>query len=208
MVGGGALGAGDLAEALDLAPHLVAADGGAQAALDLGYAPRAVIGDLDSLSDAARARLGPDAVFPIHEQDSTDFDKALRSINAPVVLGVGFLGGRLDHQLAAFNTLVTRADPPCILIGEEEIVLHVPDRITLELEPGDVVSLFPMAQVTGRSEGLEWPIDGLVLAPDGRVGTSNRATGSVSLQMDGPGMLLIAPRRALSAAMRAIAPNA
>ena len=205
LVGGGVLGADDLAEALALAPHLVAADGGAQAALDRGYAPRAVIGDLDSLSDAAQAQLGPDAVFPIREQDSTDFDKALRSITAPVVLGVGFLGGRLDHQLAAFNTLVTQVDPPCILIGEEEIILHVPSHITLELKAGDVVSLFPMTRVTGRSQGLEWPIDDLVLAPDGRVGTSNRATGPVSLQMDGPGMLLIAPRRSLQAAMRAIA---
>ena len=52
----------------------------------------------------------------------------------------------------------------------------------------------PLGPVQGRSIGLEWPIDGLNFAPGGRIGTSNRATGPVALEMAGPEMLLILPR--------------
>ena len=39
--------------------------------------------------------------------------------------------------------------------------------LSLALSPGDPLSLFPMAAVTGTSIGLEWPINGLAFAPDG-----------------------------------------
>ncbi|HBS49452.1 MAG TPA: thiamine diphosphokinase [Rhodobacteraceae bacterium] len=207
LIGGGEIGPGDLELALTLAPRLVAADGGALAALSAGLVPEAVIGDFDSLPGAVRGRLPEDRLHPIREQDSTDFDKALRSIRAPVVLGVGFMGARIDHQLAAFNALVRRADRPCVLLGVREVVCHLPRRLSLPCEPGDVVSLFPLRPVTGRSTGLEWPIDGLTLAPDGRVGTSNRALGPVTLDMDGPGLLAILPRARLAALTRRFHPG-
>ena len=207
LIGGGDLGPDDLPLALARAPVLVAADCGAVAALNAGHRPVAVIGDFDSLPPDARAQIAPERLFRIPEQDSTDFDKALRNINAPLVLGVGFLGGRVDHQLAVLNTLVRLADRPCILIGQTEVIFHAPRQMQMDLKAGDTVSLFPMAQVQGRSDGLQWPINGLVMAPDGRVGTSNRALGRVSLQTEGPGLLVIVPRRALDAVIRAIVPD-
>ena len=206
LIGGGDIGPGDLDLALQRAPILVAADGGAQTALLAGHSPVAVIGDLDSLTPAARSRIPPERLFPIREQNSTDFDKALRRISSPLVLGVGFLGARVDHQLAALNTLVKRADRACILIGPSELIFHVPPLLVVELSAGDVVSLFPMAPIRGCSQGLEWPIDGLRLAPDTRIGTSNRALGTVRLEMSAPGLLMIAPRAALDAVMRALGP--
>jgi len=205
LVGGGYVGPDDIPMALKHAPVLVAADGGADKALMAGFDPVAVIGDLDSLSPEGRARIPADRLFKVDEQDSTDFDKVLRSIKAPLVLAVGFLGGRVDMQLAGLSALVRHADSPCILIGEQEVIFHVPPKIDVELSAGDIVSLFPMLRVTGRSHGLEWPIDGLTLEPNGRIGTSNRALGRVRLEMDGPGLLMIAPRNALDAVMRAIA---
>jgi len=207
LVGGGLVGRDDLKQALALAPLLVAADGGAGVALKAGHDPVAVIGDFDSLDSADRARIAPERLFPIREQDSTDFDKALRNIAAPLVLAVGFLGARVDHQLAAFNTLIRHADRPCVLLGPGEVIFHAPPLLELDLSTGDVVSLFPMAPVTGRSRGLQWPIDGLELTPGGRIATSNRAEGALRLEMDSPGLLVIAPRRALDAVMRAIAPG-
>ena len=80
-----------------------------------------------------------------------------------------------------------------------------PPRLALDLIAGEVLSLFPMARVTGRSTGLEWPIDDLDFAPDGRIGTSNRvAARRVELSFDAPGMLVILPRRRLDAAIRAL----
>lgn len=207
LIGGGEVGPQDLAEALTLAPRLVAADGGAAVAMASGHMPEAVIGDLDSLDERTRAAIPSARLFPVREQDSTDFDKALRSIRAPLVLAVGFLGARVDHQLAAFNAVIRRSDRPCILIGTREILCHVPRRMILPAQHGDTVSLFPMRPVTGRSEGLEWPIDGLHLAPDGRIGTSNRATGPVTLDMAGPGLLVILPRARLGALTRQFHPG-
>lgn len=197
LVGGGPAGAAGLRLLARIAPCVVAADGGARAALAAGLLPEAVIGDLDSLDAASRAAIAPERIHLVAEQDSTDFDKALRSISAPVVLGAGFLGARRDHELACLNALVRHADRPCVLVGRSEVILHLPPVLDLPLGAGDAVSLFPLRAVTGRSRGLHWPIDGLAFAPDGRIGTSNRATGPVHLAMDGPGMLAILPRRVL-----------
>ncbi|MFC3615510.1 thiamine diphosphokinase [Lutimaribacter marinistellae] len=203
LVGGGELAHDDLALALSHAATLVAADSGAQAALAAGHVPHAVIGDFDSLSADARAQIPQARLHEISEQDSTDFDKVLRHVAAPLCLGVGFLGARLDHQLAVMNTLVRRAERPCVLIGAHEVVFHAPPEIALDLGPEDVVSLFPLARVTGRSEGLEWPIEGLVMEPHGRIGTSNRARGPLRLEVDAPGLLVMVPRRALASVTRA-----
>lgn len=204
LVGGGDIAPGDLKLALDHSEMLVAADGGARAALTEGQVPDAVIGDMDSLDAETRAAIPQDRLFPIREQDSTDFDKALRSISTPLVLGVGFLGGRVDHQLATFNALIRHADRACILIGAREIILHAPPALTLTPEPGSVVSLFPLAHVSGRSRGLEWPLDGINFAPDGLVGTSNRSLSETHIEMDAPGMLLILPRDTLAQVMRSL----
>lgn len=197
LIGGGTATIDDVRGALSIAPRVVAADGGTKLALAAGVVPEAVIGDFDSLSLADRARVPNGNLFPIREQDTTDFDKALRNISAPLILGVGFLGARLDHQLAALNALVRHADRPCLLLGTGEVVFHAPPQLTLDLDPGEVVSLFPLAPIRGRSFGLEWPIDDLTLAPGHLVGTSNRAMGRIMLAPDKPGLLVIVPRSAL-----------
>ncbi len=203
MVGGGHIGPNDLNLTLNRVKSAVAADGGAAVLVDSGHMPEAVIGDLDSLNASYLRKIPAERLFPIQEQDSTDFDKALRHIQAPIVLAVGFLGARIDHQLATFNAIVRHQDRFCVLLGEHEVIFHAPPRMKLALEPGSIVSLFPLRKVQGRSRGLKWPIDGLTMEPDGRVGTSNQAEGDIDLQMDGPGMLVIVPRTALDDVMQA-----
>ncbi len=209
LVGGGELAPGDLAMVRRLTRTLVAADGGARAALAAGWVPEAVIGDFDSLDMAARAEIPAGRLHCIAEQESTDFDKALRHIAAPLVLGVGFLGGRVDHELAALNTLVRHCERACLLLGPSEAVLHLPPVLALPMAEGETVSIFPMAEVRGRSQGLFWPIDGLTLRPGQRIGTSNRATGALRLEMRGPGAIGLFPRSRLGDLARArLAPGA
>ena len=204
------LGAGQVTkaifhESLSHAPFLVAADGGTKMALKYGAMPEIVIGDMDSIDEASRARIPPGRLHRIAEQESTDFDKALRSISAPLVIAVGFLGRRLDHQLAALASLVRLEHLPCLLLGKRDVCFHLRGEVALELEPGSRLSLFPMLPASGRSQGLKWPIEGLRLAPDGMVGTSNRVEeGPVRLAADGPGLLVILPRRALGAVVAAL----
>ena len=204
LVGGGVVNAQDIALALTLAPTCVAADGGADAALTAGIVPDAVIGDLDSISDRARAQIPEAAVHHIAEQDSTDFDKVVRSVNAPVAVAVGFPGGRMDNALSVVHTLFARPDRRIVVLGEEDVVFLCPRRITLPTQPEDRVSLFPLSQVTGRSDGLFWPIEGLRFGPGVLSGTSNKATGPVTLEMDAPGMLCLLPRRFIQPVVQAL----
>ncbi len=209
LVGGGQATRSDLQKALTLAPLCVAADGGAALVLQADVMPAAVIGDFDSISDNVLCQIPEMRRHRIAEQDSTDFEKALTRIAAPLVVGVGFLGGRIDHQLAVLHTLAAFPSRACVLIGESEVVCLAPPEINLPTQAGDVVSLFPLAGVTGRSEGLNWPIEGLKFAPNIQIGTSNQANGPIDIQMDGPSMLLILPRRLLSELVAALcAPDA
>lgn len=205
LAGGGPFSLRDLRLALARAPLPVAADSGADRLLRLGVMPAAVIGDMDSISARAKAEIPVQHQHLVAEQATTDFDKALRLIEAPLVLALGFAGARLDHGLAAMSTLVARAERRCILIGPQDLAFAAPPRLELDLVPGEPLSLFPMAPVTGRSEGLEWPIAGISFAPDGMIGTSNRVVSSrVVVEFDGPGMLVILPRRRLDAAIRSL----
>lgn len=208
LVGAGPLAAGDLTAALALAPVVVAADGGAGRLLALGHRPRAVIGDMDSLPAEAAAALA-DVLHPVTEQETTDFDKALRHVAAPLILALGFSGGRFDHELAVLHTLLRRPERRCIVAGAESVTFLCPPRLALDLAPGTALSLFPMGAVGVASRGLEWPTDGIAFAPDSRIGTSNRVSGPVTLVADAPRMLVILPRPALpaaAAALRAAAP--
>ena len=208
VVGGGPVPRRDLAFAMARAPVVVAADGGADRVLAAGVMPRAVIGDFDSLSDSARAAIAPERLFRIAEQETTDFDKALRSIDAPFVLALGVTGARVDHGLAVLNTLVRHQGCPCLVISGPDVVFHVPAAVTLRLKVDDRLSLFPFAPVTGVSRGLRWPIEGLRFAPGGVIGTSNAVSeGCVHLEFDQPGMLVILPRARLDAAISALVPK-
>jgi len=199
LVGGGTVEEAVFAEALAIAPGIVAADGGADTVLRRGCEPLAVIGDFDSLSPDARAVIPAHKLHRIPEQESTDFEKCLAHTDAPLIVGVGFAGdSRPDHELAALNALVRHPHRRCVLIAHGMVIFLAPPLLSLTLEADSILSLFPLGRVSGRSEGLEWPIDGITFAPDGRVGTSNRAMGEVTLGFDAPGMLILLPRRALA----------
>jgi thiamine pyrophosphokinase len=163
-----------------------------------------VIGDFDSISDAAQARLAG-RLFPIAEQETTDFDKALRSIRAPFVLGLGFAGARLDHGLAVLNALVRHPEHRCLVLSPQDVIFLAPRQMALTLPVGTRLSLFPMGAVGGESEGLRWPINGLRFAPDGMIGTSNETSAArVRLRFDADRMLAILPLRQLPAVLRGL----
>lgn len=204
LIGGAPVARADLDTALRLAPVVVAADGGADAALAAGITPRAVIGDFDSISARARARLPDHILHLIDDQDTTDFEKCLARVAAPLLIGLGFTGARIDHHMAACTALSRHAAQRCVLLGADDLMFLCPPVLSLPLEAGCRVSLFPMGAVEGASDGLEWPIGGINFAPDGRIGTSNRAVGAVNLSVTAPKMLVILPAETLATVVRAL----
>lgn len=195
LVGGGEATPEDLQEALTLAPKCVAADGGAGLALDAGVELVALIGDFDSVLADQRAQVPAARQHHFTEQDTTDFEKCLTYVRAPLVVGVGFTGGRMDHQLAALHGLVRFAHQPCVLLGPHELVFLAPPQLSLPTRPGDLVSLFPLGPVQGQSTGLKWAIEGLAFDPVRQIGTSNQAIGPCCIQMQAPAMVMMVPRR-------------
>jgi thiamine pyrophosphokinase len=180
LVGGGHLDRNVLNISTRHAPRVVAADSGADRALQFGETPEAVIGDLDSVSDAARSLL-KGRLHEMSDQDKTDFDKALSAISAPLVLAVGFTGGRLDHTMAALNVLARNPKRAVILLTREDATFLAPTRIALDLPKGCRFALLPMESCQVSTQGLRWNLDRQVLAPAGLVSSSNFAEGPVTV---------------------------
>ncbi|MEM7545252.1 MAG: thiamine diphosphokinase [Pseudomonadota bacterium] len=203
LLGSGPVDVPDLDAALERAPHLVCADGGANRLGQLR--PEAIIGDLDSLANHARWRsLLGDRLLHVPEQDSTDFEKCLRHVEAPLIIAVGFLGGRLDHELAVLHAIIAD-ERRIVLLGVADVVMSAGTSVTMAAEPGQRVSVFPMGPVTGTgSTGLRWPLAGLAMNAGTRIGTSNEATAPrISMSFDQSGAVLILPRMQLDAMLHA-----
>ncbi len=204
LLGGGSVDRLDLIRALDMAPVLVAADGGANVAFDWDIRPDAVIGDLDSVEQLSANALDVPLVF-VDDQNSTDLEKCLAETHAKVVLGVGFFGGRLDHQMAALNALCLVTDRAVLLIGSDDVVFRVPSQFTLRLRKHDRVSLFPMSDVDAQSTGLKWALDGLPFRPNTQIGCSNAALGGdMTVRVLSGDMLMILPKHLLKDALNAL----
>ena len=185
----------ELAAALALAPEAVAADGGGDHALPEGHAFRAVIGDMDSLTGGDRLRAAGVPIHAVAEQETTDLEKCLYSVAAPLFIGLGFLGGRIDHHLAAMNALAKNPEKPVVLIGGEDLCFLCPRELRDRPRGGDAG--VALSHGAGRGAGM----GGAALAapragfrPDGRIGTSNVALGGrVRMAFDAPRMLVILP---------------
>jgi thiamine pyrophosphokinase len=200
IVGGGAVDTHLLHQLAAEGANLVGADGGGDVIRDAGLVPDAIIGDFDSLTDPA----GWDArtiVRHIPEQITTDFEKALYSTAAPVTVGLGMTGKRFDHTLAALHTVARfAAERRIILVDESDIALGLAGPFSFTVEAGARVSVHPLTPTHfAHSDGLVYPLDGLLLAPGVLTGTSNAASAAAFSMIPEPGdagiYLLILERR-------------
>lgn len=192
LIGAGPAPASVLKSAHGLYQRVVCADGGLAHAQAAGIVPDLVVGDLDSVD---LATLGPAQVVQTPDQNLTDFEKALAAVDAPAVLAAGVLGGRLDHQLATFSTLV-KTPRPVVAFDGDVAVFQVPplQDVAVPVPKGAPVALYPLVAVTCTSQGVRYPLDDAAMAPDGLISTSNHmAADTWHLHASGPGLLAIVP---------------
>jgi thiamine pyrophosphokinase len=190
---------------------VIGADGGAAQALARGLVPDIVVGDMDSLTAAARADLeARGSRFLVHPRakDETDLELALTCAvaeGAEQIAILGALGGRLDHTLANLLLLALPQLAACsvrIFDGPEEaLLLRGGGRACLHGRPGDLVSLLPLGgDARGVSTaGLAWPLDGESLRFGFSRGVSNEMLAAEAIVALEEGCLLVVHRSAVPA---------
>jgi thiamine pyrophosphokinase len=162
---------------------VIAADVGLAEAERLGVEVELLVGDMDSVAAGSLERFeregGEVRRYP-EDKDATDLDLA---IEAALVAGVGRVvvvgggGGRLDHLIA--NALVM-GSPRYAAVEIDGVFggsrLHVcRGRRQLVGTPGELISLLALGGPARgvRSEGLQWPLEDVVLDPGSSLGVSN-----------------------------------
>ena len=187
LIGGAPVAPAAFAAVAPLVTDFVAVDGGADHLLGRGIRPQAVIGDLDSLSDIARAEYG-DVLWHITEQETTDFEKALTRVLTPQVIALGFTGGRMDHALSVLNVMARHADRTVFLVDADDVSYLAPQGdSTITMPAGARVSLMPLGDVRASVSGVRWPFTDWALHPVGRNSASNMAVGgAVRITAQGP----------------------
>ncbi len=168
---------------LNDATAVIAADGGTHHLMRLQHRPDLVIGDMDSLSVAARAWLEKgDVPLQIHPaaKDETDLELALLYATQEFEVGIllfGVLGGRLDQTLANILLLTHPAlrGHRVQLLTQRERAWLVNGRSQISGNVGDTISFIPLGGdvKVKNSSGLRWPLQNETLSFGPARGVSN-----------------------------------
>lgn len=200
LVGEGELGERQFRSLYSESHPLIAADGGANVLREFNVVPYAVIGDMDSLKDRdffeANSR-----VLQIEEQDSTDLEKCLMEVEAPLYFALGFIGKRFDHTLEVLHIMEKYAHKQIVFFSKEDVIVRLPRSFTIELPIGTRLSLYPLKRtLLLGSKGLKYPLDGLTLEQGQMIGTSNETTEiHVHIEQTEEGLIAIVPIEHVSA---------
>lgn len=152
-------------EALHRTRRIVCCDGAAETLVaKTGLEPTLVVGDLDSLAEPERFA---DRLVRIGEQATNDLAKAYRVClerHWHEVLFLGITGKREDHTLGNLAHLVDFAEEGVVSAWTDEGIFTPVLRSTQFASfPGQQVSIFSFdSGVTVYSEGLRYPLDGVV----------------------------------------------
>ena len=167
---------------------VVAADGGADLALAVGIVPDAVVGDLDSVSAAARSSIPADRFHRDPDHHSIDLQKAIayaieRGAREIDVIASG--GGRADHAFANLSVLTLFRGRAVVRLVDDRFAISLVDgNASVEGQPGTVVSLVAIGVCEGvRTVGLRWDLHGerLPFSPRGIHNEMAEAHATVSV---------------------------
>lgn len=160
---------------------VIAADGGYEQLRTLGVRPDLLLGDLDSLPEAALPTDGTEIKrYPVRKDDTDSalaFRYAYEQGYRDFVL-IGATGGRADHTFAAYQLLLhaRRLNARITLVGERELTecLYNEERIFVGKE-GTTLSVFAFgSDAHGVDiEGASYEMKDGTLRTDVALGVSN-----------------------------------
>src|SRR5581483_12248501 len=153
---------------LKTADLILAADGGAESALQLGVFPKAVIGDFDSLKPSIKKELtkkGAQIISFRKEKDETDTELAILHAEklgaTKITIFGGIAGDRIDHILATiFLGFISPVPLEFISAYQHAKIVIGPATVSLSGKKGDLLSLIPFKKdVKGIStKNLYYPL--------------------------------------------------
>ena len=162
---------------LNRAKKIICLDGGVDKLIKIGYKPKYVLGDLDSINN------DPDKydceIIKLPNQSKTDLEKGLNwCINNKIskVMLIGFSGLRDDHYMANLWTILHYANEIyCTFISDECKVLCINGIKKIKTTPGQTVSIIASSPDTMlRTKGLKHELGNELLSSPGN-GISNIA---------------------------------
>jgi len=183
---------------------VIAADSGLGLAETLGLHADLVVGDLDSvdrsqLADAITA--GTAIEEHPADKDATDLELALQTAvdqGATRIVVAGGGAGRLDHLLGLAMLLTDErwATTAIEWHSGSGITYITRGRMTLDTQPGDLVSLIPASNQTVVSiRGTRWLLESTPLPRGTTRGISNEAVGdNVTIDVDQGVVLAVVTR--------------
>lgn len=135
--------------------------------------PDIVVGDMDSLSDGLQKKYS-DIIVRINEQEHNDQTKAFRwalenikGVGQIYILGA--TGEREDHTIGNVSLLMEYARTYDLeginveMVSDHATIFAVTDTFEMDCGEGRKISIFsPDNSLKIKSEGLEWPTDGVV----------------------------------------------
>ena len=164
---------------------IVAADAGWLQARRLGFAVDLAMGDFDSSPQPTEAK---EVVVLPAEKDDTDTHFAAKELlrrgyNHVILLGA--LGGRLDHEMANYQTMLHLAQNGAAVeaVGEDcHLWCHGGGTLRVPRDDWRWLSVFAAGgAAAGVSlRGLKYPLTDAVLSPDIPLGTSNEFTAETA----------------------------
>ena len=186
---------------LAAADLIIAADSGAETALQYGHVPAIVVGDFDSLtmSTTELEARGSTLVRAEVEKDETDTELAIQvalARGATDITILGAIGGpRFDHTMANILLLTSIEVVPIRIVDGPMTcwLLRGPGSTSIAGKEGDLLSLFPLTtEATGvRTRDLYYPLQGESLRFGRPRGVSNVLMSEhAEVSLEG-GMLLV-----------------
>lgn len=175
---------GDLPDTADieLIGHqpMIAADGAANTLFHAGIIPEFVVGDLDSIEEATLGALkGVSELVYDQDQDTTDFEKALRFAERQMwkrLCIVGIHGGDFEHTLNNWSVLVRMGrDLHLTAYDRGRYAIPMYESFSYYAHTDELLSLVPQPQARITTSGLVWNITDDLLALGHREGARNRA---------------------------------
>jgi len=175
---------------------LIAADGGATVCLHAGLRPDVIIGDMDSFS--AHTDYGELSIIVDTDQETNDLEKALKHakmLGGSHIIILGATGIRLDQTLKNISVMQQFFGTFEELIFRDELcwMRILPKDFSFNVNPGTVVSLFPISGVVEgiTTTGLKYPLTNESLENGVRDGSSNESISNKVTVTHRSGSLLL-----------------